>query len=112
MIVTDIFSPKNSFTAVLEMDAENAVKQNRDAEVLLMVWPDFHDEWPAQALRQFKGKTVIVVGEPSGCTGPKSMWEELFVKWLLKAPPVVNPRRWGSTYRDCITVWEPKHDGV
>jgi hypothetical protein len=50
--------------------------------VLLMVWPDYDVDWPAQALEAFSGNVLAYVGEGwSGCTGNERFHQILHDQW-------------------------------
>lgn len=61
--------PWSSWTSVEQMDPAEAIR-TYPTRSLLMVWPDSGREWPAEALRAYRGDRVLYVGEaPGGRTG-------------------------------------------
>jgi hypothetical protein len=57
------------WTPIEPLDAIAALRKY-PTRTLLSVWPDRGRDWPAQALRAYRGDRVLYVGEgPGGCTG-------------------------------------------
>ena len=66
-----------TWTKVEKLTAQEALARYPERNMLL-VWPDRQGEWPAQALREFRGELILHVGEPpGGCTGTPEMYQEM-----------------------------------
>ncbi len=51
---------------------------------LMLCWPPYDNSMAIEALRRYRGKTVIYVGEGNGgCTADDAFDEELSTKWTL-----------------------------
>lgn len=80
-IVTDY-----TFTKVLQISGEDHAKSAGPNDVLMLVWPSHEDstpeDWQQSALRNFKGRRLVFVGEgETGCTGSPSFWREINHGW-------------------------------
>lgn len=52
---------------------------------LLICWPTLNDEWAYHALKEFKGKRMVYVGEgESGCCAEEKFFNELEKRWYLE----------------------------
>lgn len=50
--------------------------------VLVMIWPDYDVDWPAQALEAFPGQVLVYIGEGfGGCTGNERFHDILAKDW-------------------------------
>ncbi len=63
---------------VMRMDAENAVRNYADRN-LLMIWPCYAAQWPTKAIRLLKpGRTLALISEgDGGCCGDDSLFRHL-----------------------------------
>ena len=67
---------ENPVTEMIEMDAVDAVKKYRQADVLLMSWPPYREDIAAQAYEEFQGtKVVYIGGDYEGCTANKRFFK-------------------------------------
>lgn len=68
VIATDIEVPPTPFFkgTYKDMDANTAVQEHPDADVLFINWPH---EFAVSALLLFRGQFVVSIGEIDGCTG-------------------------------------------
>jgi hypothetical protein len=83
------------WTNVEKLTAAEAIKKYPERN-LLMVWPDYDEPWPAEALKVYRGDVVLYVGESDGgCTGNDEFHEILNEKF---------PHR-GH-------IWIPQHEHV
>ena len=66
-----------TWTEVERLTATEALAKHPDRNMLIC-WPDRTGEWPEEALREFRGASVLYVGErEGGCTGTPGMFEEM-----------------------------------
>lgn len=68
----------------IEEDDHTALSRLPEAKsaVLLMVWPDYDVDWPAQALEAFPGNVLVYIGEGwGGCTGNERFHQILSKDW-------------------------------
>jgi hypothetical protein len=80
MRVTDLFHPtyeyEHFWTEVEQCDGVVAAAEAPGA--LMFIWPFYRDNWAARALGDYKGKTVIYVGElKGGCCAEDAFFEVL-----------------------------------
>lgn len=80
--------------------AQDAVVAYPD-NTLLMSWPCYNATWAYEALRAYKGSTVIYVGEgPSGCTADEKFHGHLQKKFkLLEVVPML---KWHGSHDRCF----------
>lgn len=79
------YSFSKSWTWVDEGD-HTALTRIPEAEkkALFMSWPDYDEDWPAQALEMYRGPTFIYIGEGSyGCTGNDRFHQILHKDWKM-----------------------------
>jgi len=93
-------SPYSFWKSWTEVEKDDHTVLSRIPEaksaVLLMVWPDYDVDWPAQALEAFPGNVFAYVGEGYyGCTGNErfhkilaDQWKSVSQKWLPKWPGI------------------------
>ena len=90
MIVTDDNSThyeektrtQNKYCDIINLNAENAVKKYREANVLMMIWPPYDNDLGVSALKEFRGNKLIYVGESKGgCTGTDEFFNLLKREW-------------------------------
>ena len=73
---------ENNFTAVEELSAEQAIEKYQDANVLMILWPSYNDDFAVNALRNFTGNKIVFIGEgQGGCTADDDFYDELSENW-------------------------------
>lgn len=91
VIATDLREPKNddeyqtvsAWTRVASPIPAAAAARAFDDRALMLVWPSYSENWAAEALRYYRGDTVIYVGEgPGGCTGDNDFHDQLDREWF------------------------------
>lgn len=103
VIATDDYSwmkvciEEKKFTNVEQIASADVFSQNRseinNAEVLLLVWPEYKSPMAYDALRYFKGDLVIYVGEDEdGCTGCENFHDMLKEDWEIAGPSPKRPQ--------------------
>jgi hypothetical protein len=76
------FSEDNTYLPVHNLEAVAAIEQNRDCDVLMLIWPAYDTDMAERALKAFKGSTVVYIGEGySGCNANDAFFEELAENW-------------------------------
>jgi hypothetical protein len=72
-----------TFIEVKQLTFLDAVCQNRDCEVLLMIWPPpgGDQEELLTAVKYFRGSDIILIGERYGCTGSDELFDHLKAEW-------------------------------
>ena len=65
----------SSWTSIKKITALRAIRRH-PTRTLLTVWPDLAD-WPVKALRAYRGKRVIYVGEFNGATADQAFHDLL-----------------------------------
>ena len=89
---------ENNFTAVEELSAEQAIEKYQDANVLMILWPSFNDDFAVNALRNFTGNKLVFIGEgQGGCTADYAFYDEL-------------SENWENCNHICLPNWEGIHD--
>jgi hypothetical protein len=85
IIPTDFIPSKNSFTNIAKIDAILAVNKFVNfANVLILIWPPLQSSMAYDALRLFKGKKVIYIGEGFyGCTADNNFHYLLDKEWTI-----------------------------
>ncbi len=72
---------------------------------LLMCWPTLAAPWPAQAVMEFRGNHLILMGEErNGFTGTGEMFDTLEQDYRLEKRHEI-PRSMG--HHDRMEVWQP-----
>lgn len=97
------FREDNTYLPVHNLEAVAAIEQNRDCDVLMLIWPAYNTDMAERALKAFKGSTVVYIGEGcSGCNANDEFFDELRKNW--------NEDR----FNDDIYVpqWSGIHDGL
>jgi hypothetical protein len=103
--VTDIKPWEKTYTEIETMDGVNSVR-TYPTDVLITIWPPFQCEQIAQTLQQFKGDTLIYLGEDrQGCTGSQEFFDELESNWELKEQ--IKMRNWRGLF-DAMYVYVRK----
>ena len=69
IIATDAFKEKvylgdNNFIDIENIDAKSAVIKYNDFSVLLLCWPPHWNEMAYESIINFRGDTIIYIGEP------------------------------------------------
>ena len=115
--VTDNFSshtsePDKCFTRVEEFDSDEAIREFTESQILILIWPPSHTKMSSNALRKFKGKYVIYIGEDEdGCTGDKGFHKILEKEWndlRIDTPLFGN---W-CEINDCVYFYERNEDNA
>lgn len=84
---------------------ESVVKNHAD-RALFLCWPPFKDEMALKAIRKYKGKTVIYIGEDrDGCTATKSFFD--FLDEHFEAEDSVEIPVWPTTH-DRLVIFKRK----
>lgn len=53
-------------------------------EALMLCWPDYKEDWSAEAVEFYRGKTLVYIGEGSGgCTGNDRLHELIYTGWEM-----------------------------
>lgn len=82
----DFYGKKEPYTKMNDMDINKAMEQfGSSNDVLMLIWPPYNDPLANNALKSFKGSSLIYIGEGSyGCTGDDNFhcaldneWEEV-----------------------------------
>lgn len=82
LIATDnnswgLLGEKPPITPIIQIDAVEAVKANKDADIILMCWPPFDNNIAEKVLdAMVTGQTLICCGERYGCTGTTKFWNK------------------------------------
>jgi hypothetical protein len=83
IIATDSFESHgyredNTYLPVHNLEAVAAIEQNRDCDVLMLIWPAYDTDMAERALKAFNGSTVIYIGEGyGGCNANDEFFDEL-----------------------------------
>jgi len=103
-VATDAMTGQHTFTSsyyrVQKRTHKQTLEEHPDADVLILNWPTYGDPWAGEALKEFKGDTVVYIGENwGGCTADDDFFEELEEKW-------------GLQQSECCIQWQGIHDAV
>lgn len=86
--------------------ADETVARLYPQRTLFLCWPPDINECAYNAVRLYKGNTIIYVGEgPGGCTGSKAFHDELAAHWHLVEQ--VSIPQWTGTY-DSMFIYSRK----
>lgn len=101
---------EHTWTDVMQMRGEEHAAMGGEGDVLMMVWPYFEAEgekdWQEEALKAFRGRGLIFVGEmQGGATGTPGLWKEIERSW--KHVGVIDIPTW-DMIRDRIYLFERK----
>lgn len=83
IIATDSFESHgyredNTYLPVHNLEAVAAIEQNRDCDVLMLIWPAYDTDMAERALKAFNGSIVIYIGEGyGGCNANDEFFDEL-----------------------------------
>ena len=79
-----------------------AVNSHQD-RTLFLCWPPYKTSMAYQSLKNYKGSTVIYVGEPDGCTGDEKFRNLLMSRFIeIKALPLP---KWPGLH-DCCFIYK------
>ena len=81
---TDWRNESRQYVDVRELTGLEALEQFGHDRVLMMVWPD-SESWPAETLREYRGRLLVLCGEPASefcCTGGEELFELLAREWV------------------------------
>jgi hypothetical protein len=95
----------DQYYPTVEMHGVQAADLYSD-RALMMVWPDPETRMASDVLSNYRGDTLIYVGEDAGgCTGNQAFFDEVEdeTKWTLRASAVLPP--WPGTH-DGITIYD------
>lgn len=106
IVPTDSFTTHGSadfpkyIVDIKTLDAQEAVKQHRQCNVLMMCWPPHSLDMSQRALQEFRGDKVVYIGGPSRNDGKDDFltanlgfFNELASCWkLVKVMPIDNKR--------------------
>ena len=87
IIATDSFESHgfiedNTYLPVHNLEAVAAIEQNRDCDVLMLIWPAYDTDMAERAIKAFNGSTVIYIGEGyGGCNANDAFFDELSKNW-------------------------------
>ena len=102
VIAYDLKVSENPWHSVQRGDTLEASKHSD--RTLFLCWPPYDEPMAADALRSYKGKTVIYVGEGyGGCTADDEFHKLLKAEW--KKIKVVKIPQWNGIY-DCLTIYQ------
>ena len=89
----------------IEKGDHTVLNQIPDAKkwALLLCWPDYDVDWPAQALDLYPGNVLIYIGEgPSGCTGNNRFHKILQAQWKTYVSKRIP--KWPGIH-DCLEIY-------
>lgn len=70
---------------VFKAEAVQSVKNNREHDVLMSVWPCMDMDYATKALREFRGSRFVLVGDRKNqVCGDDSLYETLLREWKLE----------------------------
>jgi hypothetical protein len=76
------FAEDNTYLPVHNLEAVAAIEQNRDCDVLMLIWPAYDTDMAERSIKAFKGSTVIYIGEGyGGCNANDEFFDELCKNW-------------------------------
>jgi len=76
------FTEDRTYLPVHNLDAVTAIKQNRDCDVLMLIWPAYDTDMAEKSLKEFKGSTIVYIGEGyGGCNANDEFFDELSKNW-------------------------------
>ncbi len=88
------YKHKTTFGNVFRGD-ERVLNHMAPRTNLLLCWPPFRDPMAANAVKLFRGRYLVYVGESDdGCTGDKEFHQLVYKNWTL-VTEVSIPRWWG-----------------
>jgi hypothetical protein len=82
IIATDINPPFETFLDVEQISGTDAIKKYEDHTTLFLNWPPYRTSLAYDCITNFKGNTLIYVGErENGCTADKKFFDVLEKDW-------------------------------
>lgn len=100
-VPNNIYRFDAAWTTIQWMTAKQAINKY-PKHTLLIVWPCYDKPWAYQALKEYKGDTLVFCGESWGCTGDNNFHQLLEDEWV--EPVQINIPCWFGLY-DCIYVY-------
>ena len=97
------------FVDVQELTGLEALEKYGHDRALMMVWPE-SDSWPAEILRGYRGRLVVLCGEPASgscCTGGEKLFELLAREWV-ETDQICIPNFFGIN--DYVGVYSRRRD--
>jgi len=86
--------PRRHFN-VRKMDhAKSIERYGSNCKVLMTVWPNYSENYAAEALKAFQGNRVVYVGEYQGCTADDEFHDILSKEWH-EGVCIKIPQWWG-----------------
>ena len=80
------FSEETAFVDIEKLSATEAALVHHDAEVLLIIWPNYDDTFATNVVKTFQGDSLIYIGETEGgCTADASFFRELKNNWTYNS---------------------------
>lgn len=80
--------------------------EQTSSKTLMLCWPPYHDDMALRTLQQFRGGTLIYIGESEGgCNATDAFFKELDTKWFEKEDCPLP--QWPGIY-DHLTVYGRK----
>ncbi len=78
IIASDIVLSETQYMPIEQIDAESATEKYKNIDILLIPFPEYNKDWAYNALKKFKGDSVIYIGEGrGGCTADDQFHEYL-----------------------------------
>ncbi len=69
----------------VQQGSEKVLLKSPENLTLFLCWPPYNKPMAARALKYFRGRQLIYVGEPAGgCTGDEEFHQTLNSQWVLK----------------------------
>ncbi len=96
------------WTEVLPGSIEKLELKYNQNRTLLLCWPDYDTSFAADALKAYKGSTLVYIGESNGCTGDEQFHEDLYRNWEELEDDQVRIPQWDGMH-DYLSVWQRKH---
>jgi hypothetical protein len=90
----------------IEKAGEEILKEIDSSYSLLLSWPNYDNDFAHNALKIFKGQTVIYIGEPEGgCTANDKFHQELKKSWRLHKE--ISIPQWDGIH-DTVMIYKRK----
>lgn len=102
---TDIKPWENLWTKVEPLSECDAVQKYNEINTLMTCWPPYNSPMAHNALLEFKGDTVVYIGEYEGCTADHS-FHSLLEKDFFSHKIIDIPKYYGI--HDCLMVFKRK----
>lgn len=95
--------PDFGYWPVAKLDWLEAIRQHSDCQVLLMIWPPSNP--PAslfEAIDEFQGTDIVLIGEAGGVTGGEALFHKLEAEylafWREECPGIVRSYHYYKCY--------------